>query len=424
MDKAELKGKKLLILAGNDVHIKIVEAARELGVRTIVADYLPKEQSPAKMIADEYWNISTGDTEAIAQKCREAKVDGVMDFCIDTVQKHYQQICEKLGCPCYATKELFDIFTNKIKFKEFCKRYNVDVIPDYQESDIENGNVEYPVLIKPSDSRGSRGISVCQTKSETCNALSIAKAESKDGRAIIERYMYGKQDMSVVYMVVDGEPFIVKIGDRYQGKPEDHLQCQHMATILPSSNYDEYIKGVHPKVSAMIKGTGMKFGVVFLQGFWDNGKLYMYDPGLRFPGSEFNLVTKAATGFDSMKAFVEYAVTGNTSACYGSPALAWGFNGGTCFILSVSCRPGKIATFKGFDSIAKNPAVYSARQIYNCGDTVPDTHDVRQRVAEFIAYFPNKADIREFIKNVYDNLIILDSGNNDMIVSRVTNLKI
>ena len=162
----DLQGKKLLILAGNNVHVKIVEAAKALGVYTIVTDYLLPEESPAKLVADEYWMLSTGDIDAVVKKCREEHVDGVLNFSIDTVQFHYFQICEKLGVPCYGNKLQFETMTNKRLFKDFCKANNVDVIPEYTLDDINNGTVTYPVFIKPSDSRGSRGQSICTSKEE------------------------------------------------------------------------------------------------------------------------------------------------------------------------------------------------------------------------------------------------------------------
>lgn len=414
-----LKGKKLLILAGNDVHTKVVNAAKELGIYTIVTDYLPVEDSPAKSIADEYWNLSTNDVDKVVEKCRQEHVDGVINFCIDTVQKAYPLICEKLGVPYFASSELFDIFTNKRKFKSYCRRFGVDVIPEYTEDDIANDNVKYPILIKPSDSRGSRGITICHTKAEVEQALAIAKSESSDNCALIERYMGGAQDIAFAYMVIGGTPYLLKMGDRILGYAEDGLQCQQMAAILPSLKVEEYKKNVEPNVIAMIKGTGMQFGVVFMQGFWEDGHVYMYDPGLRFPGSDFNIVTKEVTGFDSMKSFAEYAVTGNTNACYGDPSEAYNYAGGICMILAISCKPGRIDKFSGFDVIEKHPAVFSARQIYKEKDTVPNTHDVRQRVAEFIVYTKSREEAKAFVDFTYQNLCILNEQGEDMIISKV-----
>ena len=312
-----LKGKKLLILAGADVHVKVVQAAKKLGVYTIVTDYLALEDSPAKQIADEYWNLSITDVDEIADKCKEENVDGVLAFCIDPAQIPYQQICEKLRLPCYGTKEQFETLTDKRLFKDYCVANGVGIIPEYTENDIESGNVTYPVLVKPTISRGSRGQTICNSKEEVKEAIEIARNESKDGGVLIERFMQGVQDMAFAYMVVDGEPYLVKIGDRYLGAPEDNLDRQQMATVVPSMHTKEYLEKSDERVKNMIKKMGITFGAVFFQGFYENGQEYMYDPGLRFPGSDYDLVLKQATGFDPMSAFVHFALTGDKNSCVG-----------------------------------------------------------------------------------------------------------
>ena len=92
-----------------------------------------------------------------SQECKEEKIDGVMNFCIDPAQKPYQEICERLNLPCIGTKESFEILTDKRKFKDYCLKHDVDVVPEYSAEDIESGKVEYPIFIKPTNSRGSRG---------------------------------------------------------------------------------------------------------------------------------------------------------------------------------------------------------------------------------------------------------------------------
>ena len=82
---SRFSGKKLLILAGAGVHNKVVKAAKEMGIYTIVTDYLT--DSPAKKIADESWMYSITDVEQIVERCKKEKVDGVLSFCIDLAQK-------------------------------------------------------------------------------------------------------------------------------------------------------------------------------------------------------------------------------------------------------------------------------------------------------------------------------------------------
>lgn len=414
----EFEGKKLLVLAGADVHIKVVKAAQEMGIYVIVTDYLPPESSPSKLVADEYWDINIMEVDRIVEKCREAGVDGVLSFCIDPAQVPYQRICEKLGVPCFGTRRQFEVLTNKRAFKDFCIEHGVDVIPEYSYDEVMSGKAVFPVLVKPSDSRGSRGQTVCHSADEIPEAVEFAKSESGDGAYLIERYMGGMQDMSFAYIVVDGNPYILKLGDRYLGEVEDGLDRQHIATVLPSRNAELYREKVEPLVAGMIKALGVRFGAVFLQGFWEDGRVYMYDPGMRFPGGDFDIVLKKATGFDNMKSFVRFAMTGDVTSCFGEPEGAYRLNGHTCFILSIAVRPGKIEVYEGLDAIAADPRVFSVSKRASVGDVIPASGDLKQRVAEFVAYLPSVESIPDFLSFVYSNVVVLDSEGNDMIVSK------
>lgn len=416
----DLSGKKLLILAGADVHCKVVKAAKELGVYTIVTDYLEPKYSPAKELADEYWMLDITDIETITQKCKERSVDGVINYCIDPAQMPYARICRELNLPCYGTIEQFELMTNKAKFKVFCRDYNVATVPDYTISEVERNKVSYPVLVKPSDSRGSRGQTVCYAKEEMDDAISFAKAESSDGECIIEKYMLGKQDFSLAYIVIDSKPYILKIGDRYLGKVENNLERQHICTLLPSKSAAGFVTKVNNKVVDMIRGLDLKFGAVFLQGFIDGDDVYFYDPGLRFPGGDFDIVLEKATGFNPMKSMICFALTGDTTSCYGEPQQAYKLNGGTCVILSIACRPGKIGRIEGLDSIRNMENVFSVSQRYRKGEIIPNTGDLKQRVAEVVAFLDKRDDAEHFVKKIYETINILDDSSSDMIVSKMS----
>lgn len=415
----DFKDKKLLILAGADAHVKVVKAARDMGVYTIVTDFLDPKDAPAKQYADEYWMLSIMETDAIAKKCKEEKVDGVLAFCIDPAQIPYQRICEKIGLPCYGTREQFNILTDKRLFKDYCVAHGVGVIPEYTEEDVVNDKVIYPVLVKPNISRGSRGQTVCHSKLEMPDALKFAKSESNDGNVLIERYMSGAQDMSFAYIVINGEPYLLKCGDRILGYVEDNLERQQIATILPSCHAEQYVVENEPRVKEMIKSLGVTFGAVFIQGFWENGKIFMYDPGMRFPGGDYDVVMKDCTGFDNMKAFVRFALTGDPTSCYGEPDHLYRLKGKACMILSIACRPGRIRTIVGMDVISSHPWVFSSCQRYHDGEIVPATGDIKQRVAEFVAELPSRENSKEFVDFVYQHLHILDEDGEDMIVSKV-----
>lgn len=410
-----LKGKKLLILAGAAVHCKVVAAAKELGVYTIVTDYL--ENSPAKLMADESWMLNITDIDGIVNKCKEEQVDGVLNFCIDPCQRPYQLICEKLGLPCYGTAEQFHIMTDKPAFKQFCIKNGLDVIPSYTVQDIENDNCEYPIFIKPTDSRGSRGQAVCYTKSEALEGIRLAEKESSNGGVVIEKFMLGKQDFAMTYFVCDGKAYLTRTCDRYLGRIEDGLNKQCIGCINPSKHLDFYIEKVHQNAVNFIQKLGIKNGPVFMQGFVDENTVRFYDPGLRFPGGEYEKMLKEITGVDLMSALVEFALTGSMTKPKGIDEDPVKLANHYAIQLPITCKPGKIQKIVGIKEISNDERVASAFRRYEDGETVPQTGDVRQRACEVALIIDGNESVKENILWVQSKIKILDENSEDMTTS-------
>lgn len=412
----QYNGKKLLILAGSGTHVKVVKTAKEMGLYTIVSDYLV--DSPAKKIADESWMFSITDVDEIVAKCKEVGVDGVLNFCIDPAQWPYYEICKRLGLPCTVTKDQLEIMTNKNRFKEYCKQHDVDVIPEYSLNEIENDHVVYPLFIKPSVNRGSRGQAICYQKADALEAYHQAQQESGDGKAICEKYMGDHQDIGSAFFVVDGEPYLVKLGDRFLGKKEDHLAGQVMCTRLPSKHYS-LLGNCFERVKKMIRALGIQFGPVFMQGFVDGDTIRYYDPALRMPGGDYDLILKQATGFDTVKSMIQFAMSGETKTAVGNPDKSFLLDGGTALLFTFSVRPGKIVEVVGLQMLMQHEHVVYGRQMISKGTVIPDSGDIRQRVAAIGAYLPIGYDIGKFVDEVYHTFHVYDEHGEDMLVSRV-----
>ena len=412
-----LKGKKLLILAGATVHCKVVEAAKAMGVYTIVTDYL--DNSPAKAIADESWMLNIMDVDAIAERCKRENVDGVLNFCIDPAQRPYVEICQKLGLPCYGNSDQVYIMTDKRSFKKFCIEHGLDIIPSYTKEDVGADKCDYPLFVKPTDSRGSRGQAICYNKKEAMAAIKNAVCESSDGGVVIEKYMHGKQDFSMTYFVCAGVPYLIRTCDRYLGRIEDGLNKQCVGCIGPSKYSNLYIEKVHKKAIDFIKALGVENGPVFMQGFVDGATIRFYDPGLRFPGGEYERLLQEITGVDLMSPLVEFALTGTMSLPKGITESPYLLNGYHSIQLPITARPGTISVLNGIDTICEDSRVTVAFKRYEPGECVPSTGDVRQRVCEVALVTKPDESVCEAVRFVQANLKVLDNYGNDMLVSLV-----
>lgn len=408
------EGKKvLLILGGAYLHNKVVEAAREMGIYTIVADNVP--DAPAKKLADKAYDINVSDVDKMVDMCRKERVDAVLTVMLDFCQVYYQQICEKLGVPCYGTEEQFRIFTNKELFKRKCIENGVDIIPTYAEADLDSDI--YPVLIKPAHNRGSRGQSVCADKCEAMKALGEARALSDDGHAIIEKYMGGKEDFQVTYLVIDGIPYVVRTADRYLGNKEDQMDRVAIALSSPSSNTSAYMRSAHAKVCRLFKNVGLENAPVFMQGFVDDGKFRFYDPGLRFPGGEYDRLFASTMGVNLMKLLIEFALTGCISSRELDEDTVY-LKNYTIFTLHSTIQSGTISQITDKNELLNIPGVAFVSFRHCVGEKIDFTGTVNQRVAEINILADAPETLRKTVTQVENTLKVLDEEGKDMVFDK------
>ncbi len=418
-----LDGKKLLIVGGAFQHCKIVEAAKKLGVITYVTDFLPVEKAPAKQISDYYWMRNITDYDEIVEDCQKEGIDGAIALCLDACQRPYQQICERMGFPCFGTKEQFFQLTDKNAFKKACTESGVDVIPEYYIEDFNEKEsclekVEFPVFIKPCDSRGSRGQSVCYTYEEALVGIEFARSESSNDDVVIEKYMGTNNDFSVSYVIADGIPYLTRTGNRYLGSEKDGLNRLCIAGTSPAPFTDLYMDKVHDRVCRMFKAIGLKNAPVFMQGFVDGDTVRFYDPGLRFPGIEYERMYERACGINPIEALIEFAVTGKISDDFKRMKNTERLNGKLAVDLLVALKPGTITKLDGLKDIEEHPNVVSAFAKMEVGEIVEPCHNVNQRLCEIDIVTDSVKEMQETIEWIYKTLVVLDENGNDMVTSK------
>lgn len=417
-----LSKKKILILGGAFQHCKLVETAKKLGIITYVIDYLPFEKSPAKQIADFHFEYDIADYDSIISLCRREHIDGVLSAYIDVCQLPYQHICEELNLPCFGTKEQFGILTNKKKFKKKCEEYGVDTIAEYDENDFVDESeckATFPIFVKPADSRGSRGQTICKSFSEIGEAIREAKKESISGEIIIEAYMGDKPDFALTYFVIDGNPILYRTCDRYLGTVSDRMDRSSICTISPSRFTDMYLEKVNRKVQELIRGIGIKNGPVFMQGFVDGNTIKFYDPGLRCAGGEFDRLYEKITEINICQSLLEFALTGKLLL---DPDLLSDYiklKGRVATLLFLVLRPGKIKNISGVENIKDIPAVVSYFQRADVGDSIGNRFDVTQRLGEVDFVSNNIEELKDTVNMIYDNIHVLDNDGKEMIFSKM-----
>ena len=412
--ESDFTNKKLLVLGANPETANIVKVAQKLGVYTVVTDYNP--DAPAKKIADKSYNIDALDVDALYKMAVEEKVDGVLVGVADPLIAPYQKLCERLGLPCYATKESVYAFTNKRHFKETCAKYGIKSVPEYSIEQLDD--VKFPVIVKPADSNSGKGITLCRTREGLEDAIERAKGESKTSTVLLERYME-TSDVSIYYTIVDGKPYLSSLSDRYTLRNDTKSTPICLGDIFPSKYYEEFINNEHPKYCKMIQGLGVKNGVLYVSAFYENGNFYVYDPGFRLQGGGFHLVLKAVNGFDQREMLVKFALSGSMRAEDFKNANDPLMRGDAAAVIWFLLKEGKIKKIEGLGYIKNHSDVSYVIERFSEGDEISSDMIGTERQV-FLRVFmrsPNRKVLRGVIQDFSSRLKVTGANDENLLMS-------
>lgn len=409
----DLTGKKLLILGGNSPSIDIVEAARKLGVYTIVTDWYDTKRSPAKLVADEYWNEEIFKPELIAQMIKEHHVDGVLTGFTDSYLLQYQKICELSGLPCYATKEVFETTMDKAKFKQLCRDYDVPVIPEYDLATFNPNTISenHKIIVKPVDNSGSRGVILCEKPEEFNHCLEFALSFSEKKQVVIEKFME-MDSISASYTIQDGIVSLSTLNDRYvhRAKGAAAVTC---TGIYPSKYYDSYIEKVDGKMKNMYQKAGLRNGVVAVQFFTNGEEYYVMEMGHRLSGGQHYTYSMQENGISALDCLIHFAVTGRMADFSIAEKDNARFKHTYCHLFILG-KQAKIAKFEGLDYLRNLPEVIHLIQMKNVGDTIGADGTSAQKVISLHLKLKDRNDLSRIIKDIQREFHFYDEDGNDL----------
>lgn len=361
---------KLIILGGNPETGVLVDVANSMGVYTIVVD--PNPNAPAKKNASESYDIDGFDVDGIVKLANRLQVNGVLVGVADILVKPYQEICEKLNLPCYATKEAVEAFCSKDGFKRYCAEYNIQDIPGIYLDEKNIGkpkNLDYPLMIKPVDSGGGVGMKICRDDNDYNESVKTALKFSKKGVVLVEKYM-DCDDMAAYYTFKDGVPYISAISDRFTTKKQGDASPVCIGAVYPSKHSDLFVEQVHPKLCELFEGLKIKNGVLNIQFFVENGIVYAYDPGFRLQGEAPHIHIEQINGFDHRKMLVNFALTGTFGDSDFSNRNDYKYKGKVACTVWVLLTGGEIGAIQGLQKIKEDKDVYFVLERFKEGDTV------------------------------------------------------
>ncbi|MBN2520775.1 MAG: hypothetical protein JXB17_09745 [Bacteroidales bacterium] len=401
-----LSGKKLLILGGIALLKEIVTHAKNLGLCVYVTDYLP--DSPAKKEADKSFMVSTTDVDGLSYLVKAEKVDGILTGFVDMLLPYYQQVCEKTDRPCYGTRKQFNVFTNKYEFKNLCRKFNIPVVEEYEINHplslIELSKLNYPVILKPADNSGGRGIVICNNPSDLIDNFEKVLSFSPTSKILVEPHVNAKE-VTIFYFVQDGRIYLTAMGDRHVKHFNNKIIPLPVAYSFPSIHLENFQSSLHQKVVNMLRSIGIKNGMIFIQSFVLKNECVFYEIGYRLTGSLEYKIINHASDFNPMDLMIQHAVTGSTDGIDIEELVNPRFSFFYCNITFL-IKPGTIGIIRGKEEILAMENVLDVFISYSVGDVINDNviGTLAQVIARVFAYsdtIMGLADIMNRIQSIF-----------------------
>lgn len=309
--------KRLMLLGGLRYLKPVIEAAHKQGYYVITADYLP--DNIAHKWSDEYCNVSIIDKEAVLNEAQRLKIDGIMSFACDPGVVAASYVQNKMGLPSFGPFESVEILQNKDKFRAFLTEhgFNVPKAKGYnnaKDAIAEADQWEYPVIVKPTDAAGSKGVTRVDEPSQLKAAVEYAFDKSLSGHIIIEDFIEKKGCSSDTdSMSIDGKlVFTSFCAQRFDAEATNPYTPA--AYSWPSTFTKEEEVYLTSEIQRLITLLNLKTVVYNIEvRVAPNGKPYIMELTPRGGGNRLCEMLRYATGVDM--------ITAITRAMVGDPIL-------------------------------------------------------------------------------------------------------
>lgn len=414
-----LQGKQLLLMGGAAFSQDLRKYADEQGFRMIAVG---QDISRLKAFADEAYQINTQDVDALEKLIREKDIDGIFVGTTEVNIPPAIELSKRTGVRFYVNAEQWAVLANKHVFKELLKEYGIGTIPEY---DTTNGltdevvsTMRFPVLVKPADSSGARGITVANDQEELKKSYAYAESYSMSKRVLVENFLHGMDDTFIRYHLQDGTYSISSSYDRHVNTTMGGFGGIGIAYIHPSKHLQAFVDQYDTEFKAVFNSLDLKDGMITLQSFVDEDEnFYFYEAGYRLGGSQSYIFTDYLNKSNTLQYMVNYALTGKMAdfsiAKRDNPFITV-----PCVNLYVALKPGKITVFDGVDEVRRLPGVLNVTELFGLGATVEKTGSLSQVCIRMHVIGESKEEINKTLKVIYETLDIRDEDGNDMVLEK------
>ena len=398
-----MKIKKLMILGAGVCQVPIITLAKKIGLYTIVVSI--DGNYPGFELGDKSYRIDVREKEKLLEIAKRENISGVLTDQTDISVPTVAYIADKMGLPGIG----YDCalrFTNKYKMRQYCQGIGVQ-IPDYFQSATLEDAIKFaehigpPIILKPVDNQGSRGVSRVGHLIEFEEKFLKAKQYSHEGTVIIEKYISGSE--VVVEGFASNQKFTnLMIGDSENFELDDIFIPK--IRIFPTSLNDNLKKKVLILNHRIIDSLGLNFGITHSEFLVDQntGGIWPIEIAARGGGVFISSdLIPLSCSIDVNELLIHIAMGKHVSI--DDAMIKERASGYLCFNLP----KGKIIRVDGIEAIKKIPGIHKVfLDDILVGSKTSEMRDKTQRIGPILLFGENRQDVKKAIDDLKKTLII------------------
>ena len=301
---------KLAVIGANEPLLSYYKQAKALGCR--IYGFAWEKGAVCRDYCEKFYPISFTEKEKILEICRNEKIDGITSFSLESALPTVIYVAQNLGLVS-NTEECMSLTKDKFTMRERLKVCNVP-IPGYRHiselKELEGLQLDYPLIVKPSDSGGSKGVALAHNDKELKDAFNRAVQFSISGTVMVEEYVDGRE-FSVEYISHKGMHFFLQITDKVTSGPPYFVELQHHQPADLTTEQENSIKAVVEATLDALKITDSPSHTELKMK--DDGDIRIIELGARMGGGYITSdLVRLSTGYDFVKGNIEL-VTGHFS---------------------------------------------------------------------------------------------------------------
>lgn len=395
--------RKLMLLGGLRYLLPVIDAAHSLDCHVITCDYLP--DNIAHKYSDEYHNVSILDRDAVLSLARELGIDGIMSFAVDPGVVTAAYVADRLGLPCAGPYESICILQDKEKFRSFLESNGFNVPRSrgfslYEEAYADRDYFTWPVIVKPVDSAGSKGVSRVDFPDDLRPAFDNAKSHSFSGKVIMEEFIekLGCSSDSDCFSVDGKLEFVSFSAQRFDENADNPYTPA--AYSWPSTFTKEQETELTAEIQRLLKLLQMRTSIYNIETrIGTNGRPYIMEVSPRGGGNRLAEMLRMATGVDMITAAVKAALGEKVTDIVQKP-----YDGHWAEVILHADRSG---TFSGLDISPEMSSHVVERDLWvRDGERVSSFNGANDAIGTLVLKLGSCVESEQFLQNLQSTINI------------------